>query len=228
MIQTDKAMAIILQYRKNILKTAVVLIVFAVAGSALVGITFIQTEDNIAYNEKLTLLRKLNNIIPADAYNNNLLLDTISIKPNRLLGTKENSLAYRARKDDQDIAIVLSSIAPNGYNGPIHMLVGIYDDGRLAGVRVIKHRETPGLGDVVSVSHSNWILGFNNKSLGNPDSTRWKVKRDGGDFDQFTGATITPRAVVKAVHDTLLYFKQNQTMLFSQPETVLNKPENTQ
>ena len=228
MIQTDKAMAIILQYRKNILKTAVVLIVFAVAGSALVGITFIQTEDNIAYNEKLTLLRKLNNIIPADAYNNNLLLDTISIKPNRLLGTKENSLAYRARKDDQDIAIVLSSIAPNGYNGPIHMLVGIYDDGRLAGVRVIKHRETPGLGDVVSISHSNWILGFNNKSLGNPDSTRWKVKRDGGDFDQFTGATITPRAVVKAVHNTLLYFKQNQTMLFSQPETVLNKPEKSQ
>ena len=90
MIQTDKAMAIILQYRKNILKTAVVLIVFAVAGAALVGITFTQTEDNIAYNEKLTLLRKLNNIIPADAYNNNLLLDTISIKPNRLLGTKEN------------------------------------------------------------------------------------------------------------------------------------------
>jgi electron transport complex protein RnfG len=227
-IQTDKAMAIILQYRKNILKTAVVLIVFAVAGAALVGITFTQTEDNIAYNEKLTLLRKLNNIIPADAYNNNLLLDTISIKPNRLLGTKENSLAYRARKDDQDIAIVLSSIAPNGYNGPIHMLVGIYDDGRLAGVRVIKHRETPGLGDVVSISHSNWILGFNNKSLGNPDSTRWKVKRDGGDFDQFTGATITPRAVVKAIHDTLLYFQQNQTMLFIQPETVLNKPEKSQ
>jgi len=227
-IQTDKAMAIILQYRKNILKTAVVLIVFAVAGAALVGITFTQTEDNIAYNERLTLLRKLNNIIPADAYNNNLLLDTISIKPNRLLGTKENSLAYRARKDDQDIAIVLSSIAPNGYNGPIHMLVGIYDDGRLAGVRVIKHRETPGLGDVVSISHSNWILGFNNKSLGNPDSTRWKVKRDGGDFDQFTGATITPRAVVKAIHDTLLYFQQNQTMLFIQPETVLNKPEKPQ
>jgi len=227
-IQTDKAMAIILQYRKNILKTAVVLIVFAVAGAALVGITFTQTEDNIAYTERLTLLRKLNNIIPADAYNNNLLLDTISIKPNRLLGTKENSLAYRARKDDQDIAIVLSSIAPNGYNGPIHMLVGIYDDGRLAGVRVIKHRETPGLGDVVSISHSNWILGFNNKSLGNPDSTRWKVKRDGGDFDQFTGATITPRAVVKAIHDTLLYFQQNQTMLFIQPETVLNKPEKPQ
>jgi electron transport complex protein RnfG len=227
-IQTDKTMAIILQYRKNILKTAVVLIVFAVAGAALVGLTFTQTEDDIEYNEKLTLLRKLNNIIPADAYNNDLLLDTISIKSNRLLGTKENSLAYRARKDDQDIAIVLSSIAPNGYNGPIHMLVGIYNDGRLAGVRVVKHRETPGLGDVVSVSHSNWILGFNNKSLGNPDSTRWKVKRDGGDFDQFTGATITPRAVVKAVHDTLLYFQQNQTMLFSQPETVLNKPEKSQ
>ncbi len=221
-------MSIILQHRKNILITAALLIAFAVAGAALVGLTFTQTKDDIKYNEKLTLLRKLNNIIPADAYGNDLLLDTISLKPNRLLGTKENSLAYRARKDDNDIAIVLSSIAPNGYNGPIHMLVGIYNNGQLAGVRVIKHRETPGLGDAVSVSHSNWILGFNNKSLSNPDSNRWKVKRDGGDFDQFTGATITPRAVVKAIHNTLLYFQQNQTMLFSKPDTVSNKPENTQ
>ena len=221
-------MSIILQHRKNILITAALLIAFAVAGAALVGLTFTQTKDDIKYNEKLTLLRKLNNIIPADAYSNDLLLDTISLKPNRLLGTKESSLAYRARKNDKDIAIVLSSIAPNGYNGPIHMLVGIYNNGQLAGVRVIKHRETPGLGDAVSVSHSNWILGFNNKSLSNPDSNRWKVKRDGGDFDQFTGATITPRAVVKAIHNTLLYFQQNQTMLFSKPETVSNKPENTQ
>ena len=221
-------MSIILQHRKNILITAGLLIAFAVTGAALVGLTFTQTQDDIKYNEKLTLLRKLNNIIPADAYSNDLLLDTIILKPNRLLGTKENSLAYRARKDDKDIAIVLSSIAPNGYNGPIHMLVGIYNNGQLAGVRVIKHRETPGLGDAVSVSHSNWILGFNNKSLSNPDSNRWKVKRDGGDFDQFTGATITPRAVVKAIHNTLLYFQQNQTMLFNKPETVSNKPENTQ
>ena len=189
---------------------------FAALGAALVGLTFIQTEDDIKYNEKLTLLKKLNNIIPAETYDNDLLLDTIIIKPSSLLSTKEESLAYRARKNNQNVAVVFSSIAPNGYNGSIHLLVGVKADGRLAGVRVVKHRETPGLGDVVEISRSNWILGFDNKSLSDPDDKGWKVKRDGGVFDQFTGATITPRAVVKAVHNALLYFDQNQNMLFSE------------
>lgn len=215
-------MSIILQYKKNILITTALLVAFAAAGAALVGITFSQTDEDIKYNEKLTLLRQLNNIIPADEYNNDLLIDTITLKPSQLLGTDEPSLAYRARKDGQDIAVVISSVAPNGYNGPIQMLVGIYNDGRLAGVRVVKHRETPGLGDAVSTTHSDWILGFNNKSLSNPESKYWKVKRDGGTFDQFTGATITPRAVVKAIHNALLYFSKNQTMLFSQPSKQTN------
>ena len=161
------------------------------------------------------MLRKLNNIIPAESYNNDLLLDTITIKPSTLLSTKEESLAYRARENDQNVAVVFSSIAPSGYNGSIHLLVGVKADGTLSGVRVVKHRETPGLGDVVEISRSNWILGFNDKSLSNPDNKGWKVKRDGGVFDQFTGATITPRAVVNAVHDALLYFEKNQDMLFS-------------
>ncbi len=197
---------------------------FAVLGGALVGLTFIQTEDDIKHNEKITLLRKLNNIIPAESYDNDLLLDTISIKPSSLLSTKEESLAYRARKNNKNIAVVFSSIAANGYNGSIYLLVGINADGKLAGVRVVKHRETPGLGDVVSITHSNWILGFDNKSLSNPDEKGWKVKRDGGEFDQFTGATITPRAVVKAVHNALLYFDQNQNMLFSIPPDKTEQP----
>ena len=191
---------------------------FAVLGAALVGVTFIQTEDDIKYNEKLTLLKKLNNIIPAKSYDNDLLLDTIIIKPSTLLSTKEESLAYRARKNGQNVAVVFSSIAPNGYNGSIHLLVGVNTDGTLSGVRVVKHRETPGLGDVVEISRSNWILGFDDKSLSNPDDKGWKVKRDGGVFDQFTGATITPRAVVKAVHNALLYFQQNQKILFSESQ----------
>ena len=191
---------------------------FAAIGAALVGVTFKQTEDDIKYNEKLTLLRKLNNIIPAESYDNDLLLDTIVIKANSLLSTKEESLAYRARKNSQDVAVVFTSIAPNGYNGSIHLLVGVKANGTLSGVRVVKHRETPGLGDVVEISRSNWILGFDNKSLSDPDDKGWKVKRDGGVFDQFTGATITPRAVVKAVHNALLYFEQNQKILFSEPQ----------
>jgi len=188
---------------------------FAALGAALVGLTFNQTIDDIKYNEKLFLLKKLNNIIPAESYNNDLLVDTITIQASRLLNTKQATQAYRARKDNKKVAVVFTSVAPNGYNGSIRLLVGINVNGQLAGVRVVKHQETPGLGDVVSISHSDWILGFDNKSLSNPDSKHWKVKRDGGIFDQFTGATITPRAVVNAVHDALLYFEKNQDMLFS-------------
>lgn len=219
-------MSIILINKKNILITASLLVFFAVSGAALVGLTFNQTVDDIRYNEKLTLLKKLNNIIPADSYNNDLLLDTITLDAETLLGTKEETLAYRARKDEQNIAVVLSSIAPGGYNGPINLLVGIYTDGTVAGVRVVKHRETPGLGDVVSITHSDWILGFNGKSLQQPISRQWKVKRDGGVFDQFTGATITPRAVVKAVHDALLYYENNSTMLFSKKSGVTDNADN--
>ena len=162
---------------KNILITASLLTLFAMSGAALVGVTFIQTEDDIKYNEKLTLLRKLNNIIPAESYDNDLLLDTVIIKPCKLLSTKEESLAYRARKNSQNVAVVFSSIARNGYNGSIHLLVGVNINGTLSGVRVIKHRETPGLGDFVEISRSNWILGFNDKSLSNPGDQGWKVTK---------------------------------------------------
>ena len=208
-------MAIFKTYKKKILVTTSLLMLFAAVGAALVGITFTGTEDDIRHNEELTLLKQLNNIIPAQAYDNDLLLDSIIIKPTPWLGTSEDTLAYRARKNGKDIAVVFSCVAPNGYNGPIHLLVGVNEDGRLAGVRVVKHRETPGLGDAVSVTHSDWILGFENKSLTDPTDKGWRVKRDGGIFDQFTGATITPRAVVKAVHEALLYFSQNKTVLFA-------------
>lgn len=220
-------MAILLTYKKNILITASLLMLFAVIGAAMVGLTYTQTADDIKHNEELTLLRKLNTIIPADSYNNDLLLDTLVIEPQPLLGTSENTLAYRARKDNENVAVIFSSIAPNGYNGPIHMLVGVYTDGRLAGVRIVKHRETPGLGDAVSTTHSDWILGFDNKSLTDPEKKFWKVKRDGGIFDQFTGATITPRAVVNAVHDALLFFDKNKAELFNDKTKPVNNTEST-
>ncbi len=213
------------QQIKNIILTAALLTVFAASGAALVGVTFIQTADDIRYNEKRTLLRKLNHIIPAESYDNDLLLDTITLQPHNLLNTKETTLAFRARKNSQNVAVVFTSIAPGGYNGAIHLLVGVKTDGSLSGVRVVKHRETPGLGDVVEISRSNWILDFNGKSLTNPNGRGWKVKRDGGVFDQFTGATITPRAVVKAVRNALLYFESNQVMLFSSTTPDDEKPQ---
>ena len=109
---------------------------------------------------------------------------------------------------------MLETVAPDGYNGSIRLLVAINLDSTLAGVRVVQHRETPGLGDAIDAQRSDWILGFDGKSLTTPPRKDWKVKRDGGDFDQFTGATITPRAVVKAVKKALLYFQANGHGLF--------------
>lgn len=199
---------------KTIASTAIILMLFAIVGAALVGLTHDKTKARILYNEKLTLLKKLNTILPKTYYDNDMLNDTIVLKPDFLLGTKSDSIAYIARKQNKPVAIVLSAIAPNGYNGPINLLVGIKYDGTLVGTRVVKHRETPGLGDVVEEKKSDWILGFENRSLENPVLKKWKVKRDGGVFDQFTGATITPRAVVKAIRSSLLYFAKHKNTLF--------------
>ncbi len=199
---------------KQVLTTALLLMTFAVIGAGVVGLTYDSTYERIKRNEQLVLLRKLNTILPPSEYDNDLLSDRIDLQPDTLLGTSEASRAYLAFKNNAPVAVVLSPIAPNGYSGPIHLLVGIYRDGTVAGVRVVKHRETPGLGDAVESQRSDWILGFDDRSLDNPTSRQWKVQRDGGVFDQFTGATITPRAVVKAVHSALLYFEQYHKTLF--------------
>lgn len=213
---------------RRIITTAILLMLFAATGAALVGLTFDSTDEIIAHNQQLTLLRKLNTLVPADKYDNDLLSDTLIIAGDDLLGTRSPSIVYRARKQDQPVAVVLAPIAPGGYNGSIDLLVGIYFDGTLAGVRVVKHRETPGLGDAVEAERSDWILRFNGKSLNDPVSKHWKVKRDGGDFDQFTGATITPRAVVSAVHSALLYFAKHRESLFaSTPATTTKTDESS-
>jgi electron transport complex protein RnfG len=116
------------------------------------------------------------------------------------------------------VAAIISTVAPQGYNGNIYLLVAIRYSGKLAGVRVVKHRETPGLGDAIDEKRSDWISSFDNKSLQNPAPKDWKVKRDGGVFDQFTGATITPRAVVDAVYKTLQYFEKHRDELFTKQE----------
>ena len=138
----------------------------------------------------------------------------LELPPSPLLGTDSNSVVYRARLGGEPVAAVFNSIAPDGYSGSIHLLVGVYVDGSLAGVRVVKHSETPGLGDGIEKRKSDWIDIFDGKSLANPGANGWRVKRDGGVFDQLTGATITPRAVVEAVHNTLLYYQRNADMIF--------------
>jgi len=196
--------------------SAAFLFLFAVIGSGLVAFTHDNTAAQIAENQRRALLRSLNELIPKDQYDNDVYADILYVHNSELLGTDEAVPVYRARKGGWPVAVVLAPVAPDGYNGNIRLLVAVRLDGTLAGVRVLAHRETPGLGDNIEADRSDWIRGFTGKSLNNPKQERWKVKRDGGAFDQFTGATITPRAVVKAVKNTLLYYRANGNKLFEQ------------
>ena len=201
-------------YRRQILLSGLFLLLFAVAGTTLVATTEFSSRDAIAANERRVLLRNLYALLPASELDNDIAADTVSLPPSPLLGTEEPSTAYRARLAGEPVAVIFNSIAPDGYSGRIHLLVGVYLDGSVAGVRVVKHAETPGLGDAIEVRKSPWIRGFDGKSLHNPQLEDWAVERDGGEFDQLTGATITPRAVVTAVRNTLLYYRRNADMLF--------------
>lgn len=195
-------------------RAASILTLFAVLGAGLVAYSFQITKEQIQCNKRAALLRSLNALIPTDLYDNELFKDSRQIQNEAFLGTPEPVMIYRARKGQQPVASVILPIAPNGYNGRIQLLVGINYEGSLLGVRVLSHKETPGLGDNIELRRSNWILSFKGRTLTNPNTTGWAVKRDGGIFDQFTGATITPRAIVKAVHNTLIFYQQYRDEIF--------------
>lgn len=199
----------------QVIRVGLILAAFAIVATSLVALTQQNTNDKIIENERQTLLAAINALVDHNEYNNDILLDTLDLAATAELGTDEVTTVYRARLDNIPIAAIFTVIAPNGYNGDIKLLVGIYADGRLAGVRAIKHQETPGLGDKINEKKSDWILQFKNLSLHNPEESKWVVTKDGGDFDQFTGATITPRAVVTAVKKALHYFKHHHDQLFA-------------
>lgn len=200
---------------RQILLSGLFLWIFAVIGTGVVAFIEEATREQIAENERRVLLRNLYALLPKEELNNDIASDTKTLPPSKLLGTKEDSIVYRARLNGEPVAAIFNSIAANGYNGDIHLLIGVYRDGSLAGVRAIKHQETPGLGDVIELGKSNWILGFSGRSLDEPPPDQWAVKRDGGVFDQFTGATITPRAIVQAVKNSLIYYRQNADAVFN-------------
>jgi electron transport complex protein RnfG len=204
---------------RGVLAAALVLGAFALLGTTLVAATFVLTRDRIAENERALRLAGFNALLPPEHYDNVLAEDSIEIVAAEFLGTTEPVRVYRAYKAGKPVALLATPQAPDGYGGPIKLLIAVYADGTLAGVRVLAHQETPGLGDAIDVARSNWILGFSGKSLGKPPLERWTVKKDGGGFDQFTGATITPRAVVRATRRFLQFFKLNRERLFSSEST---------
>ncbi len=193
---------------------ALILAGFSVVGAGLVAVTYTSTKDIIAEAQQAALEASLNQLVPADRYDNRVVEDAIEVVAPEWLGTDQPVTVYRARKNGQPVALFATPYAPDGYSGPIQLLIGVYADGTLAGVRVLAHKETPGLGDGIDEKRSPWILAFTGKSLENPPLERWKVKKDGGAFDQFTGATVTPRAIVKATRQFLEYVKNHRDALF--------------
>ncbi len=198
--------------------------VFGIAGSALVALTYDSTAERIAQNERDALLRQISTLVPAQELDNDILADTHTVQAPEALGAPSTTV-YSGRRDGRISAIVLSPVvAPDGYNGAIRLIIGVRADGTLAGVRVLGHKETPGLGDKIDVSRSDWITHFAGLGMGNLPEADWKVKKDGGHFDQFTGATITPRAVVKAVRKTLNWVASHHATLFATDHPTEQQP----
>jgi electron transport complex protein RnfG len=198
----------------SVIRSGLFLGLIALLGTSLLAGVNAITHDRILEQEKNRVLQQLNAIVPVDLFNNDLLTDKIEIHNQSDFPQASPVPVYRARMNGKPVAVLMIVTASDGYNGDIRILVGIDHQGKVLGVRIVSHRETPGLGDPIELARSDWVLGFTGKSLGNPESEKWTVKRDGGEFDQFTGATISPRAVVKAVHNSLQYFENNKLALF--------------
>jgi len=196
-----------------IAKSAVGLGIFAIVTAGLIAITQVSTADRIAEAQKRARTKALLEIVPADQHDNDLLEATIALAPHPLLGNTSASEAFLAKRGATPVAVIIPFTTADGYTGDISGIVGIRPDGSVKGVRITAHKETPGLGDKIDSRKSPWIFGFNDKSLQNPEREQWKVQKDGGEFDQLTGATITPRAVVSGLRNALEYFQLNRRVL---------------
>jgi len=195
---------------------ALVLALFALACTALVVVTHDGTKQRIEQAEHEAMMQTFAEIIERQRFDNDAISDCIVQHDAEWLGVDRDLRVYRFRQQGDPVAVLMQAVAPDGYNGEIALLIGINSDGSLAGVRVSAHKETPGLGDKIEHAKSDWIARFKKLSLEVLPVERWKVKKDGGDFDAFTGATITPRAVVKAIAKALQFHQQHREQLYGE------------
>ena len=200
---------------RSITRNSLLLAAFAVCTTLLISSTHLLTRDRIALEQRKAEEKALLEIVPRDQHDNSMLDDVVAVGPQSSgLGLAGDKQVYLARRSGKVVTAIIPVVAPDGYSGDIMLIVGVNADGSIAGVRALNHKETPGLGDKVDLRKSDWILDFNGRSLSNPTLTGWAVKKDKGVFDQFTGATITPRAVVAATLRTLQYADANRNTLF--------------
>lgn len=188
---------------------------FALLASVLLGVTNCSTQGTIQQRLDEDLIKSLEEVVPANLHDNDMLRDTLTIPSADFnIGANETTV-YLAKKSGQVNAVCFKFIAPDGYSGAINMIMGVDRDGNILGVRVLNHKETPGLGDKIEVAKSDWILNFVGRSLDTLTPAQWAVKKDGGVFDQFAGATITPRKSVQAIYRGLQWFKAHQAQLIA-------------
>ncbi len=207
---------------QSLTRNSLLLALFALVTTALIAGTYLLTKDDIARQTRQADESILLDIIPRSRFDNSMLDDTIIVGPQDAgLGLREEKRIYIARQSGTVVAVIIPVIAPDGYAGDIELLVGVNRDGTIAGVRALNHSETPGLGDNVDLKKSPWVLEFDGRSLTNPALDGWAVERDKGVFDQFTGATITPRAVVAATLRALHFANANRKTLFGDGDTAL-------
>ena len=206
---------------QSITRNGVLLGAFALGTTLLISGTYLLTKDRIAIEQRKAEEKALLEIVPASRHSNSMLDDTIAVDPSTPgLDLRKEKQVYLAKQNGKAVAAIIPVTATDGYSGDINLIVGVNVDGSIAGVRALSHRETPGLGDKVDIKKSDWVLGFDGSSLQNPELAQWAVKKDKGHFDQFTGATITPRAVVAATLRALQYAERHRAELFSNDTSI--------
>jgi len=200
---------------REVARGALTLAIVAAICTSIVVLTWHGTAGRIEENRQAWLEQSLVPVLAGLSWDNNVIASRITLPaPPGLAGSNDVRI-YRAYDAGTPVAAAFVVTARDGYSGPIRLLVGIRADGTLNGVRVLEHRETPGLGDGIEAQRSDWILQFDGRSLSDPAATGWKIRRDGGEFDQLTGASVTPRAIVRAVYETLAWFAANQAAIFA-------------
>lgn len=202
--------------KSSLFKATIGLALFAIVTAGLIALTQVSTKDRIAEEIKKASSKALLEIVPRDTHDNDMLADAFWVNSDAL-GLDDESEAFVAKQDGKITAVILPVVAPEGYTGPISMVMGIDINGNIKGVRVLDHRETPGLGDKIELKKSDWVLGFDGHSLDSLSQELWAVKKDGGHFDQLTGATITPRAIVSALYKALTFYQTNATAILDTP-----------
>ncbi|MEJ2604586.1 MAG: electron transport complex subunit RsxG [Gammaproteobacteria bacterium] len=198
-------------------QTGLVLALFAAVCAGAVALTWQLTRERIAENRAALRQQRFLPLLAEVDWDRITLDDPLRLASPHELPGDETAFLYLALDGDR-VAAWIFEVSADGYSGPIRLLVGLLPDGRITAVRVLAHRETPGLGDYVEASRSDWITRFSGLSLEEPPPAEWALRRNGGRFEQFTGATITPRAVVRAVKSTLLYFAEHRQELAERAE----------